>query len=146
MGVQQIREAFNRALGDAGSCINAYLDYSRLDDKQVQIITVVGAWADGSAFTAQTPLHDMSSDGQSEVCALARDMRAQARNKNAEKDPTAAVELGGLQAAVGPSASILETQAGSGPMVPEPSPAVERRQAQGVTKPGDVGPNPFMGL
>lgn len=142
MGVQQIREAFNRALGDAGSCINAYLDYSRQDDKQVQIITVVGAWADGSAFTAQTPLHDMSSDGQSEVCALARDMRAEAR----KKDPTAAVGLGGLQAAVGPSASILETQAGSGPMVPEPSPAVERRQAQGVTKPTDVLANPFMGL
>jgi len=62
--MQQIREAFNKALGDAGSCIKAYLDYSRIDGKQVQIITLTGNWADGEEFTAQTPTHDMSSDGQ----------------------------------------------------------------------------------
>jgi len=45
--MQQIREAFNKALGDAGSCIKAYLDYTREDGKQVQMITLFGSWADG---------------------------------------------------------------------------------------------------
>lgn len=142
MGMQQIREAFNRALGDAGSCIKAYMDYSRVDGKQVQIITMLGSWADGEAFTAQTPTHDMSSDGQAEVAALALQMRGQVR----KKEPAATTEGAVLAAATGPSASNLETRPGSAP-VSEPSPVLERRlPAGGASKSGDELANPFMGL
>lgn len=141
MGMQQVREAFNKALGDAGSCIKAYLDYSRVDGKQVQMITLFGSWADGEAFTAQTPTHDMSSDGQAEVAALALQMRDQVRTK----EPAAATKGALIATTTGPSASNLETQPGSA-SVTEPSPVVDRQPALGESKPGDGLANPFMGL
>ncbi|HMH95560.1 MAG TPA: hypothetical protein VK577_03125 [Bradyrhizobium sp.] len=142
MGMQQIREAFNRALGDAGSCIKGFMDYSRVDGKQVQIITLIGSWADGEEFTAQTPTHDMSSDGQTEVRALGLQMRDQVR----KKEPATTTEGAVLAAATGPSASNLETKPGSA-SVPEPSPVLEHRlPAGGTSKAGDKLANPFMGL
>jgi len=142
MGMQQIREAFNRAIGDVGSCIRAHLDYTREDGKQVQLITLFGNWADGEEFTAQTPTHDMNSNGQAEVAALGLQMRDQVR----KKEPVAATEGAVLASATGPSASILETKPEPG-SVPGPSPAVERRlPAGGTSKAGDDLANPFMGL
>lgn len=141
MGMQQIREAFNLALGDAGSCQKAFLDYSRAGEKQVQIITLVGCWADGEAFTAQTPTHDMSSDGCAEVTLLAGQMRTQVR----QKEPAAAPGRAEPLAAAGPSASNLEIKPAPG-AVHEPVPALERRPPQGVSKAGDDLTNPFMGL
>ena len=144
MGMQQIREAFNRALGDVGSCIRAHLDYTREDGKQVQLITLFGNWADGEAFTAQTPTHDMSSDGQAEVAALGLQMRNQAR----VKEPAAAPRGATIETAAGPSPSNLGVSSEPG-SVSEPSPAVERRPPAamgGGSKPGDVLTNPFMGL
>src|SRR6266699_1923448 len=140
MGMQQIREAFNKALGDAGSCIKAYLDYSRIDGKQVQIITLTGNWSDGEEFTAQTPTHDMSSDGQVEVAALALQMRGQAR-----KNEPAAATKGALNVATtGPSAYIPEIQPVRAPA--EPAPVVERRSPVlgGGSKAGDELFNPFL--
>lgn len=53
MGIQQLRQAFNDAMGGVGTGA-VLLDYSRHDGVESQIISASGMWSDGTAFSIKS--------------------------------------------------------------------------------------------
>jgi len=51
VGIKDIRNLFSDALGSAGVCTKAWLNYERRDGQEVQLLSFDGTWADGTAFS-----------------------------------------------------------------------------------------------
>lgn len=54
MGIQQLRQAFNDAMGGVGTAQAVLMDYSRHDGVESQIISASGMWSDGTAFSIKS--------------------------------------------------------------------------------------------
>jgi hypothetical protein len=62
LSIKGIRDEFNQALGDAGNCVTALMDYKRSGGVEYQILFFSGNYADGSEFVIQSNLIRPSGD------------------------------------------------------------------------------------